>query len=128
MLYVERLGYEFGTVLVTFVGISYFTSQFALILPGTNSSSQKKKLTKFVDISSIIASYLKMSKYHTSFYDKFMFSKDWLKCHLKRCKQFFEENMNLSKKRVCCFASLVLCIFLKQPCMNVRYFVNCMLF
>ena len=58
-----------------------------------------------------------------------MFSKDGLKCHLKRRKQFFEENMDLSKKIVCCFASLVLYIFLKQPCMNVRYFVvNCALF
>ena len=37
--------------------------------------------------------------------------------------------MNLSKKLVCYFASLVLYIFLKQPCMNVRYFVvNCALF
>ena len=44
-----------------------------------------------------------------------MFSEGGLKCHLKR-KQFFEENMDLSKKRVCCFASLVLHIFLKQPC------------
>ena len=45
-----------------------------------------------------------------------MFSKDGLKCHLKRRKQFFEENMGLSKKIVCCFDSLVLHIFLKQPC------------
>ena len=45
-----------------------------------------------------------------------MFSKDGLKCHLKRRKQFFEENMGLSKKVVCCFDSLVLYIFLKQPC------------
>ena len=41
-----------------------------------------------------------------------MFSKDGLKCHLKRRKQFFEENMNFSKKHVCYFASLVLYIFL----------------
>ena len=40
-----------------------------------------------------------------------MFSKDGLKCHLKRRKQFFEENMDLSKKLVCYFASLVLYIF-----------------
>ena len=52
-----------------------------------------------------------------------MFSEDGLKCHLKRHKQFFEENMDLSKKLVCCFASLVLYIFLKQPCMNVQDFV-----
>ena len=52
-----------------------------------------------------------------------MFSEDGLKCHLKRRKQFFEENMDFSKKHVYCFASLVLHIFLKQPCMNVRYFV-----
>ena len=58
-----------------------------------------------------------------------MFSKDGLKCHLKRRQQFFQENMDLSKKIVCCFASLVLYIFLKQPCMDVRYFVvNCALF
>ena len=58
-----------------------------------------------------------------------MFSEDGLKCHLKRRKQFFEENMDLSKKIVRGFASLVLYIFLKQPCMNVRYFaVNCALF
>ena len=52
-----------------------------------------------------------------------MFSKDELKCHLKRRKEFFEENMDLSKKIVCCFVALVLYIFLKQPCMNVRYFI-----
>ena len=58
-----------------------------------------------------------------------MFSKDGLKCHLKRHKQFFEENMDLSKKIACYFASLVLYIFLKQPCMNARYFVvNCAFF
>ena len=58
-----------------------------------------------------------------------MFTKDGLKYHLKRRKQFFEENMDSSKKIVCCFASLDLYIFLKQPCMNVRYFVvNCVLF
>ena len=45
-----------------------------------------------------------------------MFSKDGLRCHLKCRKQFFEENMGLSKKVVCCFDSLVLYIFLKQPC------------
>ena len=52
-----------------------------------------------------------------------MFSEGGLNYHLKRRKQFFEENMDWSKKLVCCFASLVLYIFLKQPCMNVRYFV-----
>ena len=29
-LYLERIGYEFGTVLVTFVGISYFASQICI--------------------------------------------------------------------------------------------------
>ena len=29
-----------------------------------------------------------------------MFSKDGLKCHLKHRKEFFEENMDLSKKTV----------------------------
>ena len=59
---------------------------------------------------------------------KSMFSKDGLKCHLKPRQQFFEENMDLSKKIVCYYASLVSHIFLKQPCMNVRYFVvNCAL-
>ena len=58
-----------------------------------------------------------------------MFSEDGLKCHMKRRKQFIEENMDLSKKLMCCFASLVLYVFLKQPCMSVRYFVvNCALF
>ena len=58
-----------------------------------------------------------------------MFSEGGLKCHLKRRKQFFEENMDLSKKLVCRIASLVLHVFLKQPCMSVRYFVvNCALF
>ena len=52
-----------------------------------------------------------------------MFSEGGLKCHLKRRKQFFGENMDLSKKHKCCFASLVSYIFLKQTCMNVRYFV-----
>ena len=58
-----------------------------------------------------------------------MFYEDGLKCHLKHCKQFFEENKDLLKKLVYCVASLVLHIFLKEPCMNVQYFViNCALF
>ena len=65
----ERLGYEFASMLVTLVCISYFASQkFALILPGTYSlSHEKKKLTKFVYVSSIIPSYLKLAKLHTGF-------------------------------------------------------------
>ena len=99
--YVERLGCEFGTILVTSGGISYFASQICIdSTRDTFLFSKKTKLTKFVHISS-------------GFYDKSMFSEDGLKCHLKRCKQFFEENMDLSKKLVCCFASLVLYIFLK---------------
>ena len=58
--------YEFATMLVTLVCISYFVSQeFALILPGTYSSShEEKKLTKFVYVSS----YLKLAKLHTGFF------------------------------------------------------------
>ena len=51
-----------------------------------------------------------------------MFSKDGLKCYLKRPQQFLEENMDLSKKNMCCFASLVLYIFLKQPYNHVWVF------
>ena len=48
-LYVERLGYKFAAVFVTFVCITYFALQICIILPGTRSSShEKKKLTKFV--------------------------------------------------------------------------------
>ena len=129
MLYVKRLGYEFGTVLVTFVSISYFASQICINSTWDTFLVSKKKLTKFIHMSAIISSYLKMSNKCTSFYDKCMFSEDGLKCHLKRRKQFFEENVDLLKKLVCCFASLILYIFLKQPRMNVRYFfVNCVLF
>ena len=87
-LYVERLGYQFGTILVTFVGIPYFALQICI------NPTRDIFLPRF--------------------YDKSMFSKDGLKCHLKRCKQFFEENMDLSKKLVCCFASLVLYIFFER--------------
>ena len=109
-LYVERLRYQFGTILVTFVGISYFASQIC-INPTRDTFLISKKLPKFAHI-------LKCQN-NTSFYDKSMFSNDGLKCHLKRRKQSFEENMDLSKKLVCCFDSLVLYIFLKPPCMNV---------
>ena len=48
-LYVERLGYTFAAMFVTFVCITYFALQICIILPGTHSSShEKKKLTKFV--------------------------------------------------------------------------------
>ena len=125
----ERLGFEFGTILVTSVGTSYFVSQTCINSTRDTFLVSKKKLTKFVHISSIISCYLKMSKECTSFYDKSMFSEDGLKCHLKRHKQFFEENMELSEKLACCFANLVLYIFSKQPCMNAPYFVvNCALF
>ena len=48
----------------------WFASQkFALILPRTYSSSheEKKKLAKFIYVSSIIPSYLKLAKLHTGF-------------------------------------------------------------
>ena len=45
-----------------------------------------------------------------------MFSEDGLKCHPKRRKQLFKENVDLSKKLVCYFASLSLYI-----CMIVQY-------
>ena len=56
-------------MLVTLVWISYFASQkFALILPGTYSSSQEeKKADKVCYVSSIIPSYLKLEKLHTGF-------------------------------------------------------------
>ena len=123
----KRLGYEFGTVLVTFVRISYFALQICINSTWDTFLVSTKKLTKFIHISAIIPSYLKISNKCTSFYDKCMFSEDGLKCRLKRHKQFFEENMDLLL--VCCFASLVLYIFLKQSRMNVWYFVvNCALF
>ena len=50
-----------------------------------------------------------------------MFSEDGLKCHMKRRKQFFKENMDMLKK-MCYFASLSLYISLKQPWMNGQYF------
>ena len=61
-LYVERLGFEFGTILVTFLCISYFASQICINPTRDTLLVSKKKLTKFVHISSIIPSYLKMSK------------------------------------------------------------------
>ena len=47
--YLERLGYQFAAVFVTFVCITYFASQICIILPGARSlPHEKKKLTKFV--------------------------------------------------------------------------------
>ena len=57
-LYVERLGYEFVVMLVTFVCILYFALQIC-INPTRDTfliSRWKKKLTKFVYTSSIIPS------------------------------------------------------------------------
>ena len=113
-LCVERLGHEFAAMLVTFVCILYFVSQIC-INPTRDTfliSRGKKKLTKFVYTSSIIPS-CKMK----FFFVKSIFSEVGLKCHPKRRKQFFYENMDLSEKLVCYFASLSLYI-----CMNVRYF------
>ena len=46
-LYLERIGYEFGTVLVTFVGISYFASQICInSTRDTFLVSKKKKADK----------------------------------------------------------------------------------
>ena len=59
-LYVERLGYGFGTILVTSVGISYFASQICMNSTRDTFIVSKKKLTKYVHISSIISSYLKI--------------------------------------------------------------------
>ena len=53
--------------------------------------------------------------------DAFLVSR--VEYHPKRRKQFFFwENMDFSKKLVCYFARLNFNIFLKQRCMNVRYF------
>ena len=49
VLYVERHGYKFAAMFVTFVCITYFGLHIFIILPGTRySSHEKKKLTKFV--------------------------------------------------------------------------------
>ena len=45
-LYLERLGYEFGTVLVTFVGISYFASQICINSTRDTFLVSKKKADK----------------------------------------------------------------------------------
>ena len=60
----ETWVYEFATILVTFVCISYFDWQI-FINPTRDTflvSRGKKKLTKFVYTSSIIPSYLKLAK------------------------------------------------------------------
>ena len=45
------------------------------------------------------------------------------------CKQFFEENMDLSKKLVCCFAGLVFVYFLETTMYECSILVaNCALF
>ena len=111
--YVERLGCEFATMLVTLICISYFASQnFALILPGTYSLSHGggKKQTEFVYVSSIVSSYLKLAKLHTGFSTNTCF----LRMGYPKCKQFFKENMDFLKKKNVFFASLSLYISLKQ--------------
>ena len=62
-------------------------------------SHKEKKLTKFVYVSSIIPSYLKLAKLHRFFY-KSMFSKDGLKCHRKSHKQFFKKTWICQKENV----------------------------
>ena len=48
VLYVERLGYEFATIFVTFVCISYFTLQICVHLTrDTFLVSREKKVKKF---------------------------------------------------------------------------------
>ena len=127
-LYVERLGYEFGTILVTLVCISYFALQISINPTRDTFLVSKKSWQSWYIYVQSFHLILNSQNNTQVFFEKSMFSEDGLKCHLKR-KQFFEENMDLSKKLVCCFASLVLYIFLKEPCMNVRYFVvNCVLF
>ena len=69
-MYVERLGYEFATMLVTFVCISYFSSQI-YINPTSDAfliSRGEKKLTNFGYISSVIQSYLKTGKIAHNFF------------------------------------------------------------
>ena len=113
-LYVERLGYEFATMLVTFVCILYFALQIC-INPTRDIfliSWGKKKASKMC-----IYKFNYSIWQNEVFFVKFMFSEVGLKCHSKHCRQFFYENMDLSKKLVCYFASLILYI-----CMNVWYF------
>ena len=92
---------------------------FVLILLLTHSSSHEWK-------KGWQSLYIQIQLFHLAnnfFFGKSMFSDDGLKCHPKRRKQFFFwENMDFSKKLVCYFARLNFNIFLKQRCMNVRYF------
>ena len=95
----ERLGYEFAAMLVTLFYISEIsinlTKDLFLISRG------KKKLTKFVYVSSIIPSFLKLAKLHRSFY-KFMFSEDGLKCRPKRRKVFLRKHGFVEKNVLFC--------------------------
>ena len=126
----ERLGYEFASMLVTLVCISYFASQkFALILPGTYSSSHKEKKADKVCICKFNHSILsETGKFTHRFFYKPMFSEDGLKCHPKRRRQVFFKTW-ICRKKMCYFVSLSLYISFSintMICMNLV--VNSVLF
>ena len=78
--YVERLGCEFATMLVTLICISYFASQnFALILPGTYSLSHGGEKADRVCICKFNCFILsETGKITHRFFYKYMFSEDGL--------------------------------------------------
>ena len=78
-------------MLVTLVCISYLASQkFALILPGTYSSSHEEKKVDKVCICEFNHSILsETDKITHRFFYKFMFSENGLKNHPKRRKHGF---------------------------------------
>ena len=126
----ERLGYEFGTILVTFADISYFASQTCINSIRDTFLVSKKKgwQSLYIQVQSFYL-ILRCQNNAQVFMTNPCFLKMGLNVTWNVVNRFFEKNMDLSKKIVCCFASLALYIFLKQPCMNVRYFfVNCALF
>ena len=72
--YVERLGYEFGTVLVTFVDISYFASQICInsmrdtfLIPHTFLKTWVDNSIKFS--TSILCTKKVINNYHTAHQD-----------------------------------------------------------
>ena len=93
----------------------WFASQkFALILPGTYSSSQEEKKTDKVCIWKVNHSILsETGKITHRFFYKSMFSEDGLKCHPKHQTVFLRKHRFVEKKNVL-FCRLSLYISLKQ--------------
>ena len=111
MPYVDRLGYEFAAILVTFVCFSSISSFWVANLHQSYQGHIPRLTRKKVRSFDLILNWQNNTQV------VFFLANPYFLI----LRKFFKKTW-ICRKNLCYFASLSLYIFLKQPCMNVPYF------